>query len=61
MAAAHGLERRTFGKNLADRQGIQWMLAHCARDLYIARLMVLHIAYKRASGTTAAAAGGDLF
>ena len=50
MAAAHALERRTFGQNLSDRQGVQWMLADCARDLYIARLMVLHIAYKMERG-----------
>jgi acyl-CoA dehydrogenase len=50
MAAAYALERQTFGQPLADRQGIQWMLADCARDLYIARLMVLHIAYKMENG-----------
>ncbi len=50
MAAQHALERRTFGQMLADRQGVQWMLADCARDLYIARLMVLHIAYKMEHG-----------
>ena len=50
MAAQHALERRTFGQILADRQGVQWMLADCARDLYIARLMVLHIAYKMEHG-----------
>jgi acyl-CoA dehydrogenase len=50
MAAAYALERETFGQPLADRQGIQWMLADCARDLYIARLMVLHIAYKMEHG-----------
>ena len=50
MAAAHALERETFGQILADRQGVQWMLADCARDLYIARLMVLHIAYKMEHG-----------
>ena len=27
MAAAHALERETFGQILADRQGVQWMLA----------------------------------
>jgi acyl-CoA dehydrogenase len=46
LAAARALERQTFGKPLADRQGIQWMLAECAEQLYITRLMVLHIAYK---------------
>lgn len=45
LAAERALERETFGLPLADRQGVQWMLADCARDLYIARLMVLHIAY----------------
>ena len=50
MAAQHALDRRTFGQMLADRQGVQWMLADCARDLYIARLMVLHIAYKMEHG-----------
>jgi acyl-CoA dehydrogenase len=50
MAAQHALERETFGQPLADRQGVQWMLADCARDLYIARLMVLHIAYKMEHG-----------
>jgi alkylation response protein AidB-like acyl-CoA dehydrogenase len=50
MAAQHALGRETFGHMLADRQGVQWMLADCARDLYIARLMVLHIAYKMERG-----------
>ena len=46
MATKRAIDRTTFGVRLADRQGIQWMLADCARDLYISRLMVLHIAYK---------------
>ena len=50
MATARALERSTFGKPLAERQGIQWMLADCAADLYISRLMVLHIAYKMERG-----------
>ena len=40
MGAQHALDRETFGQILADRQGVQWMLADCARGLYIARLMV---------------------
>ena len=40
MAVAYAGERSTFGKPLADRQGIQWMLADCAVDLYAARLIV---------------------
>lgn len=50
LAAAHALSRETFGKALAERQGVQWMLADCARELYLARLLVLHIAYKLERG-----------
>ena len=46
MAASRALERETFGKPLADHQGIQWWLADSAMQLYAARLMVLHAAYK---------------
>jgi acyl-CoA dehydrogenase len=45
MATARAIERRTFGERVADRQGVQWMLADCAEQLYVTRLMVLHIAY----------------
>jgi acyl-CoA dehydrogenase len=50
MAAKRVLERSTFGKPLAERQGVQWMLADCASELYIARLMLLHIAWKAEKG-----------
>lgn len=50
MAAARALERETFGRPLADRQGIQWMLADCAEKLYVTRLLILHIAYKMEKG-----------
>lgn len=46
MATEHVVTRETFGKKLKDRQGVQWMLADCASELYIARLMLMHIAYK---------------
>jgi acyl-CoA dehydrogenase len=46
MAAAHVTSRSTFGKPLDERQAVQFMLAECASELYIARLMLLHIAYK---------------
>jgi acyl-CoA dehydrogenase len=52
MAAARALERVTFGERLADRQGVQWMLAECAEKLYVTRLMILHIAYKMEQGIT---------
>jgi len=50
MATKRVIERSTFGKPLAERQGVQWMLADCATELYIARLMLLHIAYKAEKG-----------
>ncbi|ONH55512.1 acyl-CoA dehydrogenase [Frankia sp. CcI49] len=50
MAAKRALERETFGKPLADRQGVQFMIADCAEQLYVSRLMILHIAYKMERG-----------
>ena len=50
LATAHVVKRSTFGKKLSDRQGVQWMLADCAAELYQARLMLLHIAYKAEKG-----------
>jgi acyl-CoA dehydrogenase len=50
MATAYVTQRETFGKKLADRQGVQFMLAECATQLYISRLMLLHIAYKAEKG-----------
>ena len=40
------LTRRAFGKELARHQGLQFMLADSAMDLYASRLMVLHTAWK---------------
>jgi len=50
LAAEQVLSRTTFGQKLADRQGVQWMLADCASELYMARLVLLHIAYKAENG-----------
>ena len=50
MATARVVERETFGRLLSERQGVQWMLADCASELYIARLMLMHIAYKAEKG-----------
>lgn len=50
MATEHVTQRETFGRLLSERQGVQWMLADCASELYIARLMLLHIAYKAEKG-----------
>jgi acyl-CoA dehydrogenase len=40
------LERKAFGKELARHQGLQFMVADSAMDLYASRLMVLHTAWK---------------
>ena len=50
LAAAHVTTRETFGKKLDERQAVQFMMAECASQLYIARLMLLHIAYKAEKG-----------
>jgi acyl-CoA dehydrogenase len=50
MAAEHVTKRTTFGRKLDERQAVQFMLAECATELYIARLMLLHIAYKAEKG-----------
>ncbi|MEE4350293.1 MAG: acyl-CoA dehydrogenase family protein [Pacificimonas sp.] len=50
MATEHIINRETFGQKLEKRQGVQFMLAECASQLYIARLMLMHIAYKAEQG-----------
>ena len=44
------LTRKTFGKELARHQGLQFMIADCAMDLYASKLMVLHAAWKVENG-----------
>jgi len=39
-------QRFAHGSYLSEKQGIQWMMADSARELYAAKLMVLHSAYK---------------
>jgi acyl-CoA dehydrogenase len=39
MSAAHAKQRNTFGKPLAERQAIQWMLADSATELAAARTL----------------------
>ena len=50
LATGHVIKRETFGQRLADRQGVRWMLADCAAEIYKARLMLLHVAYKAENG-----------
>ena len=49
-ALRYAQQRETFGKKLDERQAVQFMMAECASQLYIARLMLLHIAYKAEKG-----------
>ena len=44
------LQRKAFGKELARQQGLQFMIADSAMDLYASRLMVLHAAWKVENG-----------
>jgi acyl-CoA dehydrogenase len=46
MTVKRALERFAHGSLLAEKQGIQWMIADSTMELYQCKLMVLHAAYK---------------
>ncbi len=46
MMVKRSLERFSHGSLLAEKQGIQWMIADSAMELYQSKLMVVHAAYK---------------
>lgn len=46
MMVERSLHRYSHGSVLAEKQGIQWMIADSSMELYQAKLMVLHAAYK---------------
>jgi acyl-CoA dehydrogenase len=46
MMVDRSLHRYAHGSLLAEKQGIQWMIADSAMELYQAKLMVLHAASK---------------
>jgi acyl-CoA dehydrogenase len=46
MMVDRSLNRFSHGSLLAEKQGIQWMIADSAMELYQAKLMVLHAAYR---------------
>ena len=46
MMVDRSLNRYAHGSLLAEKQGIQWMIADSAMELYQCKLMVLHAAYK---------------
>ncbi|MEO5878154.1 MAG: acyl-CoA dehydrogenase family protein, partial [Streptosporangiaceae bacterium] len=44
------LNRFAHGSLLADKQGVQWMIADSSMEVYQAKLMVLHAAYRIDNG-----------
>jgi acyl-CoA dehydrogenase len=46
MMVDRSLNRYSHGSLLAEKQGVQWMIAESAIELYQCKLMVLHAAYK---------------
>ena len=50
MTVERSLERYSHGSILAEKQGIQWMIADSAMELYQCKLMVLHAASKIDNG-----------
>jgi alkylation response protein AidB-like acyl-CoA dehydrogenase len=50
VARAYALERRQFGKRIADFQAIQWKLADMATEIDAARLLVYRAAWLKQQG-----------
>ena len=46
MTIDRAMKRYAHGSMLAEKQGIQWMIADSTMELYQCKLMVLHAAYK---------------
>ena len=46
MMVKRSMERFSHGSYLAEKQGIQWLIADSTMELYQCKLMVLHAAYK---------------
>jgi acyl-CoA dehydrogenase len=50
MLIDRALNRYAHGSYLAEKQGIQWMIADSTMELYQCKLMVLHAAYRIENG-----------
>ena len=50
MAVSYSKQRVTFGRPIADRQAIQWMLADSATEIHATRMMTYHAAVKADRG-----------
>jgi acyl-CoA dehydrogenase len=46
MMIDRALKRYAHGSLLAEKQGIQWLIADSTMELYQCKLMILHAAYK---------------
>ncbi len=46
LMVARSIDRYAHGSYLSEKQGIQWMISESAIELYQAKLMVLHAAYR---------------
>lgn len=55
LATDYVKQRKTFGEPLAERQGVQWILADCFTELHATKLMVRDAAEKVDAGTEARA------
>jgi acyl-CoA dehydrogenase len=55
LAIDYAKQRKTFGDVLAERQGVQWILADCFTELHAAKLMVADAAAKLDAGEEARA------
>jgi alkylation response protein AidB-like acyl-CoA dehydrogenase len=56
-ARAHAIERRQFGKRIAEFQAIQWKLADMATEIDAARLLVYRAAWLKEQGKPHGPAG----
>ena len=50
LGVSYAKQRQTFGKNLSERQSIQWMLVDSYTDLHMLRLLVFDAASKSDAG-----------
>jgi acyl-CoA dehydrogenase len=50
LMVGRAVERYSHGSLLADKQGVQWLISESAMELYQAKLMVLHAAYRIENG-----------
>ncbi len=57
VARVYALERRQFGKRIADFQAIQWKLADMATELEAARLLIYRAAWLKENGRPHSEAG----